>query len=557
MSAPVRHETPTRAYSYIRYSTLQQQSGASQQRQTEKAAKYALDHGLELDTERNMSDLGVSAFRGKNARTGALRRFLDDVEKGYVPKGSYLLIENMDRMSRDDIITSQGLFSLIISSGINVVTLTDQELYTLERFKREPEAMYRITAELIRANRESTRKSQLIGDAKARKKKRLIEGSLAGEPYTRQTPAWITWSQEERQYTLIDERAAIVREIFESADAGMGVDRIARSLNERRVPTWNGKGRRKTADHWRNSYIRKVLTSTAPIGTFTPHTTKHDETTRARYDEPVALVENLFPAAVDAETYWRVNRKLSTKAPRGRNARRPAKSITAGITFCATCGRAVTRVTKQSTRGHYIYLVCSRANMKAEGCDYRAVRYDAVEKALRHNARTLIKEAPRGKSAAALDKQIYVLQANANEAEHLMFEAAEAYAHERTPALRRVLSDSEKELKDIQKQLRDLRAQRDTLTTASVKDRLKEAERVLTHDAGVIETNRVLRDAIRRIVLDPEQGRLWIRWHHSEETQAVLCVTRHMDWTDMREIKAPLHALFPEKHGQIEGQQQQ
>jgi hypothetical protein len=551
MNAPVRPETPTRAYSYIRYSTRLQEAGVSLERQAEKAIKYAQEHGLELDTERNMSDLGVSAFRGKNARTGALRSFLDDVERGYVPKGSYLLIENMDRISRDDIISAQALFGMIITSGINVVTLTDQELYTQERFKREPEAMYRITAELIRANRESARKSQLIGDAKARKKKRLIEGKLDGEPYTRVTPAWITWSEEERQYKRIPERAVIVREIFEMANAGIGVDGIARKLNERRVPTWSGKGRRKTADHWRNSYIRKVLTSTAPIGTFTPHTTTHDEVTRARRDEPMEPVENLFPAVVDAETYWRVNRKLSTKAARGKNARHAPKSITAGIMFCATCGRAVTRVAKEE----YIYLVCSRANMRAAGCDYKAVRYDAVETVLRDNARDLIKEAPRGKSAAALDKRIEVLQFNADAAEQRVFDAAAVYARERSPALRGLLSEREKELKDIQKELRALRSQRDSLTTASVKGRLKAVERVLTQSTGVIETNAVLRDAIHRIVLDPEQGRLWIRWHHSEETQDILLITRHMDWTP-GVTQPPMAALFPEKHdGQPKEQQ--
>jgi hypothetical protein len=44
------------------------------------------------------------------------------------------------------------------------------------------------------------------------------------------------------------------------------------------------------------------------------------------------------------------------------------------------------------------------------------------------------------------------------------------------------------------------------MTTASVKDRLKAVERVLTQNVGVIETNTVLRDAVRRVVLDPEQG---------------------------------------------------
>src|SRR5262249_28674940 len=155
----------------------------------------------------------------------------------------------------------------------------------------------------------------------------------------------------------------------------------------------------------------------------TPHTTTHDETTRARRDEPMTPVENLFPPVVGPETYWRVHRRLSSKAPRGRNARHPPKTITAGIMFCATCGHSVSRVVKQE----YIYLVCSRANMRVDGHPYIAVRYDAVEKAMRDNARRLIKEAPRGKSAAALDTELERIQANADEAERRVFDAAETY----------------------------------------------------------------------------------------------------------------------------------
>lgn len=547
MDAPVRTETKTRAYSYVRFSTPSQAAGATVQRQTEKAAKYAADHGLTLDTELNMMDLGMSAFRGKNARTGALGGFLKAVENGYVERGSYLLIENMDRLSRADIVTAQGLFLQLVGSGINLVTLTNGEAYSAARLEREPEAILFVVLELIRANRESTRKSQLIGDAKARKKKRLAEHGLDGKPYTRQTPAWIRWSESTASYELIPERADIVREMFERMAKGDGLVRIARDLNERGVPTWGRSGKQRTADHWRTGYIRKVLTSTAPIGTFTPHTTTHDAVTRARRDEPMAPVEKLFPAAVDADTYWRVNRKLSTKAARGRNARQPPKSIVSGIVFCATCGHAVTRVSK----GDYVYLVCSRANMRAGGCEYRAVRYDTVETALRENAHWLIKEAPRGKSTAAMEKQIEALQNNADVAEGQTADLAELIAEERgrpeaTAAAKR-LREIDRYLKDTQRQLRDLRAQRDTLTTASVKDRLKAVERALTSNTDAAETNAVLRDAIRRIVLDPEQGMLWVRWHHSDETQGVLCIPRHYKWEAMRETREPLSALFPER----------
>jgi hypothetical protein len=436
-----------------------------------------------------------------------------------------------------------------VSSGIHLVTLTNGEAYSLARLEREPEAILLVVLELIRANKESVRKSELVRDAKARKKKRLIEHGLDGQPYTKQTPAWITWNEQEKNYKPIPERAAIVKEMFERMDAGDGLMRIARELNERGVPTWTQAGKRRTADHWRTSYIRKVITSTAPIGTLTLHTTNHDENTKARKDEPMAPVENLFPAAVDAELYWRVNRRLSTKAPRGRHATQAPKSIVSGIAFCATCGRAATRVAK-GTNGAHVYLVCSGANMRAGGCtSYRAVPYSAVENALRENAHRLIAEAPRGKSTTALEKQIDALQANADAAENMAFELADLLARERSSEIfRRSLSAAERELKGLQKQLRELRAQRDTLTTASVKDRLKAVEKTLRNPkATVAETNRILREAIRRLVLDPEQGRLWVRWHHSDEVQDIMCVTRHTDWTPMRETTPPMHALFPDK----------
>src|SRR4029077_13900855 len=142
-------------------------------------------------------------------------------------------------------------------SGITIVTLTDGKVYSQESLRDEKFQMFYIVAELTRANEESSRKSQLVADQKARKKQHLRAGELKG-PYTRQTPAWLRWNEDASAYELIPERTEIVREIFDRTDRGEGVDGIARALNRRGVPTW-GEGKRK-ADHWRGSYMRKILT---------------------------------------------------------------------------------------------------------------------------------------------------------------------------------------------------------------------------------------------------------------------------------------------------------
>ncbi|MDH6266373.1 DNA invertase Pin-like site-specific DNA recombinase, partial [Rhizobium sp. SG_E_25_P2] len=60
------HPRPgTRAYSYVRMSTHKQLSGDSLRRQLEKSRSFAKEHGLRLDE--GLSDIGVSAWKGKNA----------------------------------------------------------------------------------------------------------------------------------------------------------------------------------------------------------------------------------------------------------------------------------------------------------------------------------------------------------------------------------------------------------------------------------------------------------------------------------------------------------
>jgi hypothetical protein len=65
--------TPTpKAYSYIRFSTPEQQHGDSFRRQTELSQKYAEAHGLTLDENLTYRDLGVSAFDKSNITSGQL-----------------------------------------------------------------------------------------------------------------------------------------------------------------------------------------------------------------------------------------------------------------------------------------------------------------------------------------------------------------------------------------------------------------------------------------------------------------------------------------------------
>jgi DNA invertase Pin-like site-specific DNA recombinase len=101
----------------------EQASGDSYRRQSELSNRYTEEHGLSLDTSLSLCDLGVSGYTGENRCEGALALFLKAVETGMVPVGSFLLVESLDRLSRDTMSEQMSLFIGLINSGLTVVTL--------------------------------------------------------------------------------------------------------------------------------------------------------------------------------------------------------------------------------------------------------------------------------------------------------------------------------------------------------------------------------------------------------------------------------------------------
>jgi hypothetical protein len=126
--------------------------------------------------------------------------------------------------------------------------------------------------------------------------------------YTRRLPAWPRWNDSTKGYELIEERAKLLRWMFEMADDGLGVHSIAAHLNEMKEDTW-GAGKWKAA-YWHSSYIRKLLANKAAIGIFVPHRVVKVEGKRTKERIPQEPIAHRFPAAVDRELFERVRAGL-------------------------------------------------------------------------------------------------------------------------------------------------------------------------------------------------------------------------------------------------------
>ncbi len=179
------------AYSYIRMSTEKQIKGDSLRRQMEWSEDFARRHNLELQDASSFADIGVSAWKGSNRSKGRLGAFIQLARDGTIPVGSYLLIENLDRLSRTTPLEALDLFKEILSLGVTVVARGewgDEETYTWQSLNTNSNQLISTLTTMLRANRESERKSQIIREAFENKRAQSRQGKKTNHA----PPSWIT-----------------------------------------------------------------------------------------------------------------------------------------------------------------------------------------------------------------------------------------------------------------------------------------------------------------------------------------------------------------------------
>jgi len=368
---------PVRAYSYVRMSTTKQLRGDSLRRQLERSRAFADEHSLLLDD--SLQDLGVSAWKGRNFKHGALGRFLAMVESEEVPRGSYLLIESLDRLSREAVPDALTLFMAIINAGITIATLgEDRQVYSRDTLNGDWTKLIIGLAVMSRGHEESQTKSERVRAANKRKRERARDGN--GQ-ITSVTPAWIDAARtgsNSYSFTLND-HAAAVKAIYEMAARGMGATAIARRLNGDGVPAF------KSRDGWYQSIIKALLRRHDVIGTFQPH--RMQDGKRVLDGDPI---EGYFPAAIDKDLFLRVQAMRNNPGRPGRKGESFANLFT-GLCHCAHCGGPMTiKFSRVKGNENGRYLVCSnyvRGHRCTDG--NRHFRYEPLEAAILDHVREL------------------------------------------------------------------------------------------------------------------------------------------------------------------------
>lgn len=336
------------AYSYVRMSTEKQIKGDSLRRQVEWSKSYAARNDLGLQ-DQTFNDIGVSAWKGKNRTDGALGLFIERVKNGIIPSNSFLLVENLDRLSRMTPLEALDLFTDLLKSGITVVARgewDDEEVYTWDTINRSTNQLQATISVMLRANRESERKSQLIRAAFDGKR----EKSLKGIKTNHAPPSWITptkVAKGEYVYAL-NEKADTIRWIFEQSADGVGFDKIARMLNDKAIPTL-----RPSKRGWWYTNVAKVVESRSAIGEY--QSLAED---KGKYLPKGDPIPGYYPAVVTNDLWLRAQ-KIAHRNRKGGRAGTRFSNLFDGLASCNHC-QSPMYMQNNSRSGHqFQYLVCS------------------------------------------------------------------------------------------------------------------------------------------------------------------------------------------------------
>lgn len=118
-------------YIYIRWSSEKQTEGTTRDRQLSAATAFAESNNLEV--VEIIEDKGVSAFNGQNTSQHAnFGKFLKKIENNQIEKGSWLFVENLDRISREEPFSAMEVLSFLMNHDITLATSMDNKVYSKE-----------------------------------------------------------------------------------------------------------------------------------------------------------------------------------------------------------------------------------------------------------------------------------------------------------------------------------------------------------------------------------------------------------------------------------------
>jgi DNA invertase Pin-like site-specific DNA recombinase len=357
------------ALSYLRVSSPEQAADGRTgiDRQADAFLPFCHRHGLTPNPD-PLVDRGLSAYHGRHRSKGALGAFIHAAEQGQVAPGAVLVVEDLDRFSREAASHSEQLLHRLWDLGLALGIVRDDVV--VDRAKYDSDIGVRLQL-LVRRDAAHDYSRKLSQRVKAASDRRVDRG-LAGEavlPHCR--PQWLDFDEQTQTFSL-NSRWPTYRRIVDLCLAGLGQVKSAQALN--------ADGHRNSRGGlWSPAGIGQVLRDRRLIGE-RKWCELQEQPDGRRKRVPTKVQAGFFPPAITVQEFERC--QLLMRERDGYHSRQPTKSdmrhnLFQGVARCP-CGQLYSLMSQAKPSGLvHRYLVCKG---KGKGnCQIRNHRYDETQ----------------------------------------------------------------------------------------------------------------------------------------------------------------------------------
>lgn len=386
------------AYIYARFSSQEQGKGTSLKRQFDHCRAYIKSRDWEYpdfekgSPERDIADEGRSAYSGANRQPGGqLYEFERQAKLGHFRNGAVLVLEHLDRLTRQGWEEAFDILKVLMAAGVNVATIDSDQFYpAYGRIEMSQIMLVIVKAEA--AHDASHEKSKRLKKAWQEKITAIQNGDKRA--FTKGLPAWLVMDPQSRLMAPHPHRVTVLKEIYDWYEAGYGLPKIVQMLNERGEPSW-AAGKKDKGQGWNSAYLHKLLTNRAVMGEFEPMSRSHGG---SKEISKGIRVLDYYPRVIEADQFNRITAVRASRTGTGGRTKYRLNNLFAGMMFCGSCrapmyymsqqraGRPTNHRSKLDGRKlSYVagidrsYMVCNN-NRRGHKCENdRRFRYEHLE----------------------------------------------------------------------------------------------------------------------------------------------------------------------------------
>lgn len=350
------------AYAYIRYSTAIQKVGDSENRQFSALELFEKVTGVRVVEE--IYDRGKSAYRGDNIKSGRFGEIISRIESGEVKAGDYLVVESIDRITRQRLVEGVSILQDILKKGINIYTTIDGKIYSYKDPTKDLETLIMISVIANRANEESEIKSKRL-EASWRTRREKAENGEVIIKKGKSIPYGLR--VKDGKFVIHEEEQAEIQKMFELL-LDYGINTSIKKINATAKKPWN------------SGTLNKIINSRSVIGCMATH--KMDFSSGKGRKIHTGYIENYYPNLIDPVLFFKVRDRMKERKIKSYNGRRSEQdfNIFKHLIFCEECGSKLYYDHRGSRYKGKIYphFRCDGKRTGVTDCDCDNIRFEVV-----------------------------------------------------------------------------------------------------------------------------------------------------------------------------------